>query len=475
MSVILITGAEMRRLEKEAFLAGADPLIAMEHAAEGVVSHLFRMDASPSALFVCGTGNNGADGLAAARLAHRRGAKCAAALLGDMKTDEGKRNLDYLKYLGIPVSGVFPDSPSSLGFNCIVDALWGTGFSGEPRGKGREWIQKINLSGLPVLSVDIPSGMDADTGATAGECVRADRTVTFHALKTGLYLGPRGDLCGERFLWDIGFLHTEKGVEALTEEDLPRLLPPPPSTLHKGRAGRVLVLAGSKGKAGAAAMCALGALRAGAGLVTVACPDELIPILQALVPNAMCMPVTDALTSMPAFDTLAAGCGMGLGNEQRDILVLFLARADKAVLDADALTLLAGSAFPLPPRCILTPHVGEGARLLGTDSAAVLADLLESAEMIAKKYRATVLLKSAVSVIADGKASYLNIAGSPALAKGGTGDALCGVTAACLCGAENAAAAARLAALRVGIAGEKGARLYGTRSMLTGEMLSLLR
>ena len=113
MPVTLITGAEMRRLEKEAFLAGADPLIAMEHAAEGVASHLFRMDASPSALFVCGTGNNGADGLAAARLARLRGAKCAAALLGEMKTDEGKRNLDYLKYLGVPVYGDFPDHPAA--------------------------------------------------------------------------------------------------------------------------------------------------------------------------------------------------------------------------------------------------------------------------------------------------------------------------------------------------------------------------
>lgn len=475
MPVTLISGAEMRRLEKDAFLAGADPLITMEHAAEGVVSHLFQMDASPSALFVCGTGNNGADGLAAARLARLRGAKCAVTLLGDMKIDEGKRNLRYLKYLDVPVSDVFPDRPASLGFNCVVDALWGTGFSGAPRGRGREWIEKINLCGLPVLSVDIPSGMDADTGETLGECVNADRTVTFHALKTGLYLSPRGEMCGERFVWDIGFLHTEKGFEALTEEDLPRLLPPPPSTLHKGQAGRVLVLAGSKGKAGAAAMCALGALRAGAGLVTIACPDEIIPILQTLVPNAMCVSVGDALASMPAFDVLAAGCGLGLGKEQRDHLLSFLARADRAVLDADGLTLLAGSPFSLPPICVLTPHVGEGARLLGTDSAAVLADLVGSADTIAKKYRATVLLKSAVSVIADGKASYLNIAGSPALAKGGTGDALCGVTAACHCGAENAAAAARLAALRVGIAGEKGARLYGTRSMLTGEMLSLLR
>ena len=173
--------------------------------------------------------------------------------------------------------------------------------------------------------------------------------------------------------------------------------------------------------------------------------------------------------------SLAAGCGRGLGDKQQALLADVLARAGKAVLDADALTLLAGSSLPLPAACVLTPHVGEGARLLGTDSSAVLADLVGSASAIAKKYRAAVLLKSAVSVISDGNVSCLNITGSPALAKGGTGDALCGVAAACLCATDDTVAAARLAALRVGIAGEKGARRYGTRSMLTGEMLSFLR
>ena len=302
MPVTVITGKEMRRLESEAFAGGADPLIAMEHAAEGVARHLFLMVPSPRALVVCGQGNNGADGLAAARLIRAGGGDCEAVLLGEMKTDEGRRNLNFLRYLGIPVTDVFPEDPAALGFNCVVDALWGTGFSGAPRGKGGEWIGRINRSGLPVLSVDMPSGMDADTGMCCGDCVHADKTVTFHAPKAGLYFSPVSDFCGERVCWDIGFRHTESGMEALTEDDLDRLLPPRPSSLHKGRAGRVLVLAGSPGKAGAAAMCALGALRAGAGLVTVACPEEVMPVLQTLVPNAMCVPRDEVLSAAPAFD-----------------------------------------------------------------------------------------------------------------------------------------------------------------------------
>ena len=475
MPVTVITGKEMRRLESEAFAGGADPLIAMEHAAEGVARHLFLMVPSPRALVVCGQGNNGADGLAAARLIRAGGGDCEAVLLGEMKTDEGRRNLNFLRYLGIPVTDVFPEDPAALGFNCVVDALWGTGFSGAPRGKGGEWIGRINRSGLPVLSVDMPSGMDADTGMCCGDCVHADKTVTFHAPKAGLYFSPVSDFCGERVCWDIGFRHTERGTEALTEDDLDRLLPPPPSSLHKGRAGRVLVLAGSPGKAGAAAMCALGALRAGAGLVTVACPEEVMPVLQTLVPNAMCVPRDEVLSAAPAFDVLAAGCGMGLTRDAREILVALLSRAEKAVLDADALTLLAEEPFPLPERCVLTPHVGEGARLLSADVSAVMNDLKGSAEKIAQKYRASVLLKSAASVISDGNASFLNIVGSPAMAKGGSGDALCGVAAATFHTVPDPVSCARLAALRLGAAGKAGAARFGVRSMLTGEMLSCLR
>ncbi len=474
MSVTLITGSHMRETESLAFRAGADPLIAMEHAAEGIVHHLSAMLPSPRPLIVCGSGNNGADGLAAARLLRGRGSGCAVLCQGEMKTPEGKRNLDYLKYLGIPLLDSFPSDPAAQGFDCIVDALWGTGFSGVPRGSGCDLIREINQSGLPVLSADVPSGLDADTGRAPGACVRADRTVAFHALKTGMYLGRGPEMCGERVLWDIGLLHTEKGIEALTESDLDVLLPPPSPSLHKGQAGRILILGGSRGKAGAAAMCALGALRAGAGLVTIACPEETIPVLQGLVPNAMCVSRREALSSMPAFDVLAAGCGMGCEEEDRDALIRFLSHAEKAVLDADALTLLAREPFPLPEGCILTPHAGEGARLLGIGTEEVTDDLIGCAQRIAKKTRAPVLLKSAVSVITDGSDTYLNITGSPALAKGGSGDALCGITAA-LRVSFDPLTSARLAALRLGLAGEAGARRFGVRSMLTGEMLSLLR
>ena len=474
MPRFVITGSQMRALEEEAFRKGADALLLMERAAEGVVQNILEMAPEGRVLFVCGKGNNGADGLAAARILLREGGKPAVLLTGEMKTPEGQRNLRFARYAGVPEIRDFPERPGEDGFGLIVDALWGTGFRGAPAGGAAGLIRQINASGLPVLSVDMPSGMNADDGSVPGDCVRADRTVTFHAPKLGLYTGPRSDLAGLRITWDIGLLPPAEGIPACREEDLPSLLPPRKSNAHKASCGRVLILAGSPGKAGAAAMCALAALRSGAGLVTVACPESVIPVLQVLVPNAMCVPAEEALLSPPPFDVLAAGCGIGVGPAPLRVLRGLLSGAKKAVLDADALTLLSQTPFPLPDICVLTPHVGEGARLLHRDSGAVLDSFTDSCAEIASRYRCTVLLKSAASAVSDGTRLALNLEGSPALAKGGSGDALCGIVAAQLCSAADPFEAARIAALRLGVAGKRGEKRFGTASLLTGEMLTLL-
>ena len=469
--MIIITGTEMRALETSAFQQGADALLLMERAAEGVVRSLFQMEDKPRVLFVCGKGNNGADGLAAARILAREGGQAAVLLMGEMKTPQGQTNLQFLQYLGIPVLHAFPDRTDE--YDIIADCLWGTGFHGKPDAAGEDLIERINQSGLKVLSVDVPSGMNADTGECAGACVHADVTVTFHALKTGLYLGPHSGWCGRRILWDIGLKHTEQGLESYTEEDLPRLLKPRPTDAHKGDCGRVLVRAGSEGMAGAAAMCALGALRAGSGLVTICTDRALIPILQTLVPNAMCVPADQAI-SPPPFDVLAAGCGLGTNEQSRGSLTALLRVSPRAVLDADALNMLAAEPYPIPCPAVLTPHVGEAARLLGASPSDITMDLCGSARAISRKYGCTVLLKSAVSVIADGDRTALNIVGSPSLSKGGSGDALCGILAHCLHICADPFEAARLAALRLGLAGIEGAKRHGVRSLLTGEMLDCL-
>ena len=474
MPRFVITGTQMRALEEEAFRNGADALLLMERAAEGVVCSILEMVPEGRVLFVCGKGNNGADGLAAARILQREGGKPLIFLSGEMKTPEGQVNLRFARYAGVPEIPSLPERPGDADFGLIVDALWGTGFRGVPGGEAAGLIRWINASGLPVLSVDMPSGMDADDGRVPGECVRADRTITFHAPKLGLYTGPRSDLAGVRKTWDIGLLPPAEGIPVYLEEDLPSLLPARKSNAHKAACGRILIYAGSPGKAGAAAMCALAALRSGAGLVTVACPESVIPVLQVLVPNAMCIPAEEALQTPPPFDVLAAGCGIGVGSAQLCILKGLLSGAKKAVLDADALTLLSESPFPLPDTCVLTPHVGEGARLLHRDNQAVLDQFTASCAEIAARYRCTALLKSAASAISDGNRLALNLEGSPALAKGGSGDALCGIVAAQLCSVPDPFEAARIAALRLGVAGKRGEKQFGVSSLLTGEMLSLL-
>ena len=315
--------------------------------------------------------------------------------------------------------------------------------------------------------------MNADNGACT-VCVHADETITFHAPKTGLYLGPHPGFCGRRTVWDIGVTHTETGIEAYTQSDLPRLLKKRPSDTHKADCGRVLVLAGSPGKAGAAAMCALGALKAGSGLVTIATDEALIPVLQTSLPNAMCEPLENAVAAPPVFDVLAAGCSFGTGADRRNALIALLNRSRKAVLDADALTMLAADPFPIPCPAVLTPHVGEAARLLGTDTKTVLDDLPGAAKSISERYQSTVLLKSAVSVIADGERLALNVVGSPSLSKGGSGDALCGILASTYFECDDPFEAARVAALRLGMAGVEGEKRHGVRGLLTSEMLNCL-
>ncbi len=474
MSQIILTGAQMRALEQQAFGQGADALLLMERAAEGVVKNILEMSPSRRVLFVCGRGNNGADGLAAARILLREGGHPLVHLRGEMKTREGQVNLRFCRYLGIPECPSLPEDLRKTNCDLVVDALFGTGFQGCPDDESARLIERLNASALPVLSVDMPSGMNADDGQVPGACVRADRTVTFHAPKLGLFVSPRADLAGDRRVWDIGLLHTEEGLPAYTEMDLPALLPPRKSNAHKASCGRVLIFAGSLGKAGAAAMCALGALRAGAGLVTVVCPESVLPLLQTLVPNAMCLPAGAVRSSLPPFDVLAAGCGIGTDPKARSLLTFLLPFARKAVLDADALTLLSADPFPLPEKCVLTPHVGEGARLLHQSTQSVLDRFVPACAGLAQHYGCTVLLKSAVSAISDGTRLALNLEGSPALAKGGSGDALCGILAAQLCVSDDPFEAARIAALRLGIAGRRGAARFGVSALLTGEMLSLL-
>ena len=342
----------------------------------------------------------------------------------------------------------------------------------------------------PVIAVDIPSGIDGKTGATPGVFVHADVTVTLNVPKPGLYLTKEREAVGRIVVADIGLWalmpwHCDALLLDDLELDCEMLLPSAlgqlqdrPLSAHKGDCGRVLIYAGSLGMAGAAAMCAKAAVTAGAGLTTIACEKEIMPILQTLVPNAMCADIEQAFKNPPAYDVLALGCGLGQSETAWDIILKLWNPDKKSVWDADALNLLAKHPMKLGKNAVITPHPGEAARLLGCTVEQITDDRLAAARKLAEKFDCTAVLKGDVTVICaigeDGPEYRLNTIGTPALAKGGSGDALTGILAALLHAEGYPLYAAALACLWHGMAGIVGEAKFGQRELTTDQLISCL-
>lgn len=478
-----VSPSYLQRWEHAAFVAGAGSLQMMETAAQAVVEQLQEQLgglADERILFVCGPGNNGGDGLAAARLSFSMGAKPEVLLLSTAETRDAQTNLKRLQELDIPVHSA-DDCPNMSGYQFIVDALFGIGLSRDIRGKALDIITRMNDSRVKILAVDVPSGLDALTGQVLGECVRADLTVTFHRPKHGLFLAAEG-LVGRIHIADIGLPLVARpdrahswDVSLIAEPtDLPHLLPSRPQKAHKGDFGRVLVLAGSLGMAGAAAMAAKACLRSGAGLVTLAVSHGLMPILQTLVPGATCKTVQEAKSIK--HDVLAVGSGLGQSDARWEDIMALKDDHIPSVWDADALNMLAKRHMPLGPLAIITPHMGEAARLLDEDISSVLADPFSAADRLHEKYACAVHLKSAVSILYDGQEMTVNLAGTPALAKGGSGDALCGILAGILAQQKvrSPMKAMQAAALWLGLAGQKAQQAQGPYSVLTSDVIDAM-
>ena len=507
-----ITPSEMKRVEtrvmRETSLTGER---LMQNAAAHVARAVRRWAAGRAGRVVClcGTGNNGGDGLAAMRMLLEEDPGFAGEcwlLPGELSAD-ARRELDRL----LAAAGDAPrvsvrraEAPLSLPeAACAVDALFGTGLSRPLEGLAREMCDSLNAlaaAGVPVVAVDIPSGLSGETGQVMGAAVHASETVTFHRPKPGLYLRQGPDYAGEITVADIGLgapeaaaLDDADGMRILERCD--RLLPPRARTAHKGKLGRVVLWAGSRGMAGAAAIAATAALRAGAGLVTVACPDDVVDVVQTLCPCATCAPLStededaawEALSAaLERADALGAGCGLRQGPMAAALLERLLrflhGRALPCVLDADALNLLARRPAWLADGAthVLTPHPGEAARLLGVSTAEILADVPGAAARIRRRYGAAVVLKGARSVLCAEEGLALNPFGTPAMAKGGSGDALTGVTTALLAGRAAGAYAMddlflmQAACALHGLAGERASRRYGERGALATDLCACL-
>ncbi len=403
----LYTAAEMRAAE-ERYPGYPDTVPELMERAGAAVAReaMLAFPAARRFACVCGGGANGGDGRVAARILREAG-------------HEAYETADV------------------EGYDVIVDAVFGTGFRGEPRPDAAAVIERMNAAGTPIVSVDLPSGVDASTGEVAGAVANADLTVTFHAPKLGLALAPGRFHAGRVVVAEIGL------EEIVTEHRraTPALLGLVPRRVAgdtKYTAGSVLVVGGQRGMTGAACLSALAAFRADAGYVTLAVPAESLAIAESLVLEAVKISWTDedAVETIVAAagraGAIALGPGLGRGSGRRALVRGLLERIDlPAVVDADALFEL--EPFERAAPTVLTPHAGELARLLGTDSEWVGAHRLEAARQAAERFGAVVMLKGPDTIVASpGAGVIVSDLGSPALATAGTGDVLTGITAAFL-------------------------------------------
>ena len=493
----ILTSGEMAAVDRAAQRkAGIPSLVLMERAAEGTLE--LAADRFPGARRVavlCGPGNNGGDGLAAARLLHARG---IAATIVALEPPDGFRG-DALANWKAARERELPWIPASRAAvvareldeaDLVVDALFGTGLSRPLSGRARRLVAAANAAGRPILSVDVPSGLSGDRGDVFGPAIRARATAAIAALKRCHAIFPARALCGEIAVVDIGIpdalLETRAHRFAMIGwEEIAPLFPRRPPDAHKGDAGRVAIVAGSRGKAGAALLAALGALRAGAGLVTIACPASIEPGFLARLPEAMTLPLPDedgALSPAAAealrallesCDAAAVGPGLGTGEGARRTVAAVAAARLPALFDADALNAFAGrpEAFRRKAPSIITPHPGEAARLLGSTVARIQRDRPAAAAELARRARAVAMLKGAGTISASPTGNlWLNPTGSAALAKGGTGDVLAGVGAAFLGQGLEASDAAVAAAFVHGLAGEAAGAARGQRGALATEV-----
>jgi NAD(P)H-hydrate epimerase len=505
----LLNAAQMREADRRTIEEiGIPSLVLMENAGRQVVD---AMEAGLGSLadrrvaILCGRGNNGGDGFVVARVLHQRGAEVLVFVVGAAEEIRGdaRVNFDVLNRLGIVAVEITGDeawdshAAAVEGSDVVVDALFGTGLNAPLAGLTAVVVTDVNRMDVPVVAVDLPSGLSADTHHPIGACVDATLTVTFAAPKLPLVLSPGAQHAGDVVVADIGIpqevIDAVSGpwIEATASDELRALVQPRAEDSHKGDFGHVLVVAGSRGKTGAAHLAAMGALRSGAGLVTVATPASCQAAVAALGAEYMTeglaeTPVgsiaasaVDRVLELPG-DVVAVGPGLGTAAETRAFVRSLLDREGRSlVVDADALNAFAGDAAALTGRdgldVIVTPHPGELARLVGKSIEDIQADRVEAARALAQANRLFVVLKGHQTIVATpGGKVFINPTGNPGMATGGTGDVLTGMIASWLGQLLDAEAACRLGVFLHGAAGDLAEADEGQQALTAGDILSHL-
>lgn len=472
--------AQVRALDARLMAAGTPGAVLMQRAAQAAWRALRRRWPQVRKLCVlAGPGNNAGDGYLLAVLARRAGWDVQVYSLADPARLRDAAAQAYAEACAQGVQ-VQPWHAEAVLDGLLVDAMLGTGLAGELREPYASAVARINASGLPCLALDIPSGLCADTGRLWGAAVRADLTVTFIALKLGLFTGAGPDQVGELCFADLQAdaalcAAAPAMAQRLTAGNLQRL-PVRPRTAHKGACGRLLVVGGERGYGGAALLAAQSGLRGGAGMVSLATREEHVAGALARCPELMVRGLLSSgqlLALLPGHDVLVVGPGLGQGAWGRSLLTAAAQFEGAQVWDADALNLLAAGRVQIRAGAVLTPHPGEAARLLGCSLAEVQDDRPAAALRLAQRYQAVVVLKGAGSLVTDGHALRLCEHGHPAMAGPGLGDVLAGLIGALLAQGLAALPASELAVWLHARAGERLGQ--AGRGLLASELVGVIR
>ena len=477
----IVTGEQAKAFDRAHFADGASSLAWMRTAAEGiadVVRNRYKKHRHVAA--ICGIGNNGGDGAAAAWLLKLDGYDARIVLCGPIEacTPDTAFYLKKAQESGVPIERDWQPKPETV----LIDALFGVGLNRSIEGGLREQIERMNASGCPIVSADLPSGLHADRGRILGTAVCADVTVTMQAIKAGMLLGKGRALCGDVVVQPLAEDPTEPEMFRPDEQDIAALLPKRPFDSHKGQNGHALLCVGSETYPGAALLCARAALRGGAGLLSVCTPDPVRPFFASL-PEAITIPTGTSDWCREVSETvgrvisgkqaIGVGCGVGKGDISA-VLETVLRSGIRLVLDADALNQLSVHCelfSLLHENTILTPHAGEMARLLGTSVDEVLRDPLGAVRM----FPCTTLLKGATTLVHSGTRTAFLTFGNPGLAKGGSGDVLTGLITAMMAQGLEPFDAACAGAYLLGTSADRAVRLLSERMLLASDVIDMVQ
>ncbi|MFH1897705.1 MAG: NAD(P)H-hydrate dehydratase [Candidatus Desantisbacteria bacterium] len=503
----IVTREQMQEIDKITALEyGLSGAILMENA--GIQAFLAIKDylqqiKGVKIAVLCGGGNNGGDGFVIARHLFNHGAKAIIYLLAPEERvgDDALLNLNAARQFGVPIQVIANNDelnaviPELKHNKVIIDALLGTGLTGQVKGLYSQAIKIINEIHVPVIAIDIPSGLDANTGMPLGEAVRAFMTVTFGLPKVGLVIPPGIEYVGKLVVANISFppqlIDNERLKTNLpTHKELASIIPKHPITAHKGLCGKAFVLAGSTGMTGAAALCSESALRVGAGLVTLGIPESLNHIMEVKLIEVMTLPLPqtpNATFSQQGYEKIMSFCesmavvamGPGIGRDTDTgelIRRLILNLKIPMVIDADAIFALASQIDVLKHKkspTVITPHLGELAHLLGTTIDEIQNNRIAIAQKFAEEYDTIVVLKGARTIIADPDGNvWINPTGNQGMATAGCGDVLCGMISGLMAQGLSVQEASRLGVFLHGLAGDIKAREKGYLSLIASDVLS---